>query len=938
MSRAAYTLHGFPPDVSPGQRVASLEVVVPAGLAGLPLFAALRHHGRIVARGAAVAADGAPVEIPLVAVPPATSVPDDVYELWLTLDRDGWQSCYPGYGDLFIRVPWELNAESRVKRLVDPAAWRERRLSAPDNLVTVHYHRYDEAYDNVGIWTWDHYHQRSPVPNEIWEIGRDEFGLVFQLDRADYGARGDSDRIGLLPRLAGDWNRKDGENRYWKPELGREIYLLGTRAQIWSERPDVRPHVVAAFVDAPHRVVVQLSKLVTADEILASSVRLFDERGHAFQPVQAQLVGADVRGKTNFIEVIFFEPLNVAHQSYSVSVEKFTGTAPAVPRGVLDDADLFGDLHTPLGAHYTPDQTKFGVFAPSAEQVNVILYAGASGGEGRRVQALTRGAKGIWSGAVAGDLAGKFYLWQLSGPDLSADRETVDIYATNAVNNHQRARITDLAQTNPPGWDETPGGPPLGSPVDMVVYEMHVRDFTIAANSGARWRGEYRGFAEKVDHLVELGVTHVQLMPVQDFEVDEFQPSYNWGYMPVAFNSPEGWFASNPLDDSRIRELKQLIHALHERGIGVILDVVYNHTGSSATFQHHAPRYYYRLNPDGSYSNGSGCGNEFRTESPMGRRFMMESLKFWVTEYRVDGFRFDLMALLDLETMQEAERELRALNPDIVLYGEPWMAAGSAMKGLPTDKGTIRGTGIGAFNDGFRNALKGSPEGGEPGFIQNGWHRDAVIRGLEGSCHDWAPTPAQTINYLTCHDNLTLWDKLVASRPDADPAAIRAMMKLGHLLLYTAQGVPFLHGGEEFGRHKKGHHNSYNAPDDINQVDWSLKQINHDLFTYTRDLIALRKAHPAFRLRTKKEIEARVRFPETGSPAAIVYQIDARDVPGETWEQICVIANAADADQLTVKLPAGPWRVALDQAGIVADTVTVPAKSGLILYQVGKPT
>jgi pullulanase len=931
-----------PPPQPRGEVVATLEAVVPAGQSGRPVFAGLKLQGRIVARGTAVCDHGRPLTIPLRAMEPGGDLADDVYELWVTIDRDGMQSCYPSFGDLFIHTPWELTKADRHKKLMDAGVWQERKLSAPGNLVTVHYHRYDADYDNVGIWTWDASYQRSPEPNELFEVGWDDFGVIFQLDRGAYGLPGTSPEIGLLPRLAGDWNRKEGENRCWKPALGSEVWLISSRPQIWSQRPDLSPQVVSAHLDAPQRVVIQLSQLVAADALATNQIHVADEAGHVTQPVKLRLVTPGGRDRSNFIEAILYEPLAVAEMQYRVRVDGFQGEAVAVPRGVLDEADLFADETAELGATYSAAATTFRVFAPTALAASVVLYDEATGTKGRTTHPLQRGAKGIWSATLAGDLEGKFYMYHLAGPDFPADHEAVDIYAINTVDSTRRARITDLAKTNPPDWDRLKKGPTVSSPVDMVVYEMHVRDMTIAPNSGVapEKRGKYLGFIEKIPHLQELGVTHVQLLPVQDFENDEGRTNYNWGYVTTAFHSPEGWFASNRNDDSRIREFKQLIAALHAAGIGVIMDVVYNHTGSSAPFNRLVPRYYYRFHPDGSYSNGSGCGNDFRTEAPMGRKYLVDSLKYWVSEYGIDGFRFDLMAMLDLETMKEAEAELRALNPDIVLYGEPWMAGPSAMKGRPTDKGTIRGTRIGAFNDQYRNALIGSPFHAEEGaYIQNGTGKHDVEKAIEGSRRWWADKPGQTINYLSCHDNYVILDKLRASRPDVGLTEHIGMMKFGYFILFTSQGVPFLHGGEEFARTKQGNHNSYNAPDEINQVDWSLKDKHHDLFTYTRDLIALRKTHPAFRIRAKEQIAAWLRFHDTGNEGAILYTIAGSLVEGEPWKNICVIANPNDALSVEVVLPDGRWYVALDHTGALptpretTGSVRVRYKSGLVLYQ-----
>ena len=369
------------------------------------------------------------------------------------------------------------------------------------------------------------------------------------------------------------------------------------------------------------------------------------------------------------------------------------------------------------------------------------------------------------------------------------------------------------------------------------------------------------------------------------------------------------------------------------------MDVVYNHTDYSAPFHLINAQYFYRFFPEGDYSNGSGVGNDFRTESPMVRKYIIDSLKYWVTEYGVDGFRFDLMALIDFATMREVEAELRKLKPDILLYGEPWSSGYSPIKGQPTDKNAIRNTSIGAFNDHFRNALGGSPNGAELGFLQNGTQRERLVVGLEGSHRDWATQPAQSINYMTCHDNLVLYDKLRWFNPSASEQEIQAMMKLGYLMLFTAQGVPFLHGGEEFARTKYGHGNSYNAGDAINQIDWSLKDKNHALFVYTRELIQLRKQHPLFRLRSADEIRARVKTHLPPGEKTLVYLLDGINLANETWREACVLINGEDTSDVEFHLPPGCWQLAFDTNGAVDESSSVEfrvclhGKTGLILYR-----
>jgi len=599
------------------------------------------------------------------------------------------------------------------------------------------------------------------------------------------------------------------------------------------------------------------------------------------------------------------------------------------------------EINSGLGAQFTRQATTFRIFAPTAKSVRVVLYDQAEGDAGRQENALFEKQNGLWELKVSGNLRGRFYTFVLEGPGLEPKREVLDPYATNAVASSMRGRITEMPSPPRPG-------PPLAAPTDAVIYEMHVRDFTIDPNAGVERGGLYLGWTETKTHLpndehigtalenlTELGVTHVELLPMQDFENDESAGDYNWGYTTNAFFSPEGMFATNPNDDSRVREFKKLVDALHARGIGVIMDVVYNHTSGHAPFFAIAPQYYYRRVPDGSLANGSGCGNEFRSEAPMARKLIIDSLKFWVNEYGIDGFRIDLMALIDQTTMRQAERELRAIKPGLLLYGEPWKAGDSPLRD-GTDKEAMRKVKpIGAFNDDFRNALKGYPDGDGPGWIQDGSKRDALKAAMLGT--SWLASPAQSINYMTCHDNLVLWDKLEVSMQGASEQLREETMKLGYLALFTSQGVPFIQGGEEFARTKGGNNNSYNAPDSVNQVDWELKATHLDLFHYVRDLIALRRAHPLFRLRTRAQVASHVKFVDSPNEKLLIFTINGIGLPGETWSRACVILNSG-SEPAEVEPSGGNWSLALDaqgaaQSGLIAGKVTLPPKSGLILYQ-----
>jgi len=598
-----------------------------------------------------------------------------------------------------------------------------------------------------------------------------------------------------------------------------------------------------------------------------------------------------------------------------------------------------------FGAHLTAQAVGVRVFAPSATAVWVVFYDEASGPAGRFEVPLGHVGRGVWEVVLPGMWEGRFYTLRFAGLGHDERAEAVDPWAVNTVDSARRGRLTNLAGVNPPGWERGRVGPVVAAPTDAVICELHVRDLTISSSSGVSRRGGYLGWCEfgtsvpgrpdlstAVDHLVELGVTHVQLMPVQDFDSDDVQHCYFWGYMTAAFFSPEGMFSTDPMNEARVREFKQLVQCLHLRGLGVILDIVPNHFGRTASFDLVAPDYYVRHWPDGTRSNGSGCGNDFRSESEQGRRFIIECLKFWVKEYGVDGFRIDLMALLDRETLVEAEAELRELRPDLLLYGEPWAAGPTAMDGVAMDKAALSGTGWGAFNDEYRNAVKGSSDANEPGFIQRGWNGDAVKGGLLGQ-PGWGVDPGQVIQYLTCHDNLCLYDKLVVSCPEADDAVRERMARLGYTLLLLSQGVPFLHGGDEFFRTKGGDANSYQSSDAVNKIDWRRKARFEGLQAYVRELLALRRAHPVFRLRTAAEVAARCTLHPHPWWDTIVLELKGAGVPGESWDRVLLLVNGSPDTDCVFDLPEGCWQAGFGGVVPVHGRALVPHQSAVVLAE-----
>lgn len=629
---------------------------------------------------------------------------------------------------------------------------------------------------------------------------------------------------------------------------------------------------------------------------------------------------------------------------------------PERPKQLPHPADAIVSTQ-PLGPLYTPQQTTFRVWAPTASKLQLRVYDAPVGGTPRLLEMKKNAADGTWETTLQGDCKGVYYTLSAAGddPGFHPDRELVDPYATCVTAFDGRAMVADDRTRVTPR-------PPL-APQDAVIYEMHLRDFTVDPDSGVQRRGRYLGLTEAgthlagrpdvatgLDHIADLGVNTVQIMPITEFASDEANDKYGWGYDAILYNTPDGWYASERLDDSRVRETKQMIDALHRRGMRVIMDVVFNHTiediesvnKRAVSFEGLVPGYFYRRHLDGTYWNGSACGNEIRTEAPMARRFIKDSVKRWVSEYGVDGFRFDLMGLIDQQTMKEIAAELHATDPSLLVYGEPW-AAGDTPIDI-TAKGKQRGLGFGVFNDTFRDALKGSVfQARDRGFVQDGSHRDEVRKGVQGSVTDFADSPLESLNYVECHDNLTLWDKLQVSTlddPSVTDADRRAMDKLAATVVMTSFGVPFLQSGQEMLRSKGGDDNSYDRPDSVNMLRWGQKVANNDVFGYYKGLIALRKAHPLFRPATAADARAALKFFDTDlgiqmADRTLGYVI--ADTSGkDSWARAAVLLNA-DKQPRDVPLPAGKWQVYVDGmrvadgATAASATVRVPAHSALVL-------
>ena len=547
--------------------------------------------------------------------------------------------------------------------------------------------------------------------------------------------------------------------------------------------------------------------------------------------------------------------------------------------------------------NYTPEKTSFEVWGPTAESAVVRLY---NGEEMVEEIAMTKGECGLWTATAEGDRRGQMYAFQLT-VDGKQLKETAGIFAKALGVNGDRGAIIDLRNTDPEGWSEDRS--PEFKPEERVIYEMHYRDMTAHASAGSRYPGKYLGMAEHgtrskeglatgLDHLVELGVTHVHLLPTADFgSIDESKPTdqYNWGYEPKNYSAPEGTYSTDAADpEARIRELKTLVQAMHKAGLNVVLDVVYNHTTSTENcgFELTVPGYFYRMREDGSFADGSGCGNETASEKPMMQKYIVESLEYWVKEYHIDGFRFDLMAIHDIETMNLIRKRLEALNPNILLYGEGWAASAPLYdeSKLAFKRYTYQMPGVGAFSDDIRNALRGTLDLSQGGFIHGvEGNKEALKFGIAGGVEHpevnhseaaWCADPTQHISYVSCHDDHNMRDRLEHISPKASEQEIISMVKLAQFGVFTSQGIPFIFCGEEMFRSKHGEKNTYNMPDKYNAIDWALKHEYNGLVEYVKALIALRKAHPAFSLQTAERVREHLSFIEHENAAAVGFVLD----------------------------------------------------------------
>ncbi|MBQ7212860.1 MAG: type I pullulanase [Muribaculaceae bacterium] len=610
---------------------------------------------------------------------------------------------------------------------------------------------------------------------------------------------------------------------------------------------------------------------------------------------------------------------------------------------------------------YTPSQTAFKVFAPAkSAKVVVNIYDNAFVPKPSKTVMLKRkGKTEFWGATIKGDLKGKFYTFDTGHGEFPG-------IAAKAVGvNGHRGAVIDLASTDPAGWSAD-RRPPLADPTDQIIYELHHRDFSVA-RTDAVFKGKFLALAEPwaVDYLSDLGITTVHILPSFDYAtIDETnldKKQYNWGYDPQNYNVPDGSYSTNPFDPStRINEFKRMVHALHKAGIRIVLDVVYNHTHDidHSNFQLAYPDYFYRRNADGSYSNGSGCGNETASERPMMREYMIESVLYWINEYHIDGFRFDLMGIHDIETMNAIRAAIDKVDPSITMYGEGWSAGSCAYDGdrLAMKAAASRMPRIAAFSDEMRDALRGpfsddhkaaflaglhgNIESIKFGIVGGIAHPQVDMKRVNYASEPWAAEPSQLIAYASCHDDMCLVDRLRSSIPGISDDELIRLDLLAQTAVLTSQGVPFILSGEELLRDKKGVHNSYNSPDRINRLKWSNLVIFRDVYNYYKGLIAIRKHHAAFHLHTADAVRSHLEFIDLGEKA-VAYKI--KNLEGiDSWKNVYVVLNA-DKSPVEISLPASAYTAVVangkvDENGLwsvrtaASTTVAVAPQSALIIH------
>ncbi|PEA29993.1 type I pullulanase [Bacillus toyonensis] len=820
-------------------------------------------------------------------------------------------------------------------------------VKAVSNLKTteiiVHYKEQSGNTKDWNLWMWG-----ENANGKSYEFtGEDEFGKYAKI-KID----GDYNRVGFIIRT-NEWEKDGGDRWIENIKDGRaEVWILSGDEKVYNSKPSSDLTIQKATIDSFNEITVTTNvpfnskeQKIEIEGIKIKEINPFDKNG------------GDI---TNKVKIITEQKIDLK-QTYKVKIENLAYTNTEIGKVIRSEEfdKLFYYSGNDLGNIYSPQHTKFRVWAPTASEAKLVTYKKWNDKIGTEIN-MQQGEKGTWKAEIKGNQKGLFYTYKVKIGDKWT--EAVDPYVRAASVNGDKGVVIDLNETNPKKWKANKK-PEFKKPEDAIIYELHVRDLSIQPESGIKQKGKYLGVTEKgtkgpegvktgLDHMKDLGVTHVQFLPIFDYaSVNEEtlnEPQYNWGYDPKNFNVPEGSYSTNPYEPTvRITELKQMIQVLHDNNLRVVMDVVYNHMYNAAESNFHklVPGYYYRYNEDGTFANGTGVGNDTASERKMMRKFMVDSVTYWAKEYNLDGFRFDLMGIHDYETMNEIRKAVDQIDPSIILHGEGWdLNTPLAAELKANQKNAEKMKGIAHFNDNIRDGLKGSVfEEKENGFVNGKQNmEDRIKKGITaGIDYDTNSStyqdPEQVLTYVEAHDNHTLWDKLELTNP-GDSAEVRKQMhKLSSSILLTSQGIPFLHAGQEFMRTKYGDHNSYKSPDSINQMDWLRRAAYNNEVDYMKGLIDLRKKYPAFRMTSTEQIKKHISFIDAPKNV-IAYSIDGKG-NGNKNENF-MVAHNANRESVDITLPSkGPWKVLVDgkQAGsktlyvVHNNKIKVPALSSFVL-------
>ncbi|NLP28607.1 MAG: type I pullulanase [Clostridia bacterium] len=827
--------------------------------------------------------------------------------------------------------------------------------------LTIHYRRLDNNYTDWNLWIWPD----GGDGNSYEFTGEDDYGKIATVELTDIPETG---KIGFIVR-EGDWKNKDVDKDRFITDIPDdgvvEIWLLQGEEKIYMAKEDVElgGKIKTAYIDDFNLINVTLN---TPAELTGKDNEGFSVKaGDKDIPIKEVTSTDNKEDLSSKFKITLAEELDLGD---TVTVYKEDYTEKLAISGKIMGSKKFNEMFyysgDDLGNVYSKDKTKFRVWAPLASEVKLLTYAKAEDNDPKEEINMTKAEKGTWTAEISGDQDGLIYTYKVNnGGEWT---EAVDPYARAVTINGNKGVVVDLDSTDPEGWKGNKK-PKQKDIMDTIIYELHVRDFSSFKDSGMTNPRTFLAFLPKdtkgpngastgLSYLKELGITHVQLLPIYDYAtVDETNPTaaYNWGYDPKNYNAVEGSYSTDPADPkARIRELKQAIQAMHDEDLRVIMDVVYNHMydANTSNFNNIVPGYYFRKNASGGWANESGCGNTIATENAMARKFVIDSVKYWATEYNLDGFRFDLMGLMDVTTMNEVRTALDQIDKSIFIHGEGWNMGTTLTdeeKAIQRNAKVLKG--IGFFNDTIRDGIKGSVfNQSEAGWINGNYSRKTdVIKGIVGAIkyNDKISTwgegvePYQSTNYSEAHDNNTLWDKLAFTNPDDSEEDRKKMHKMSSVIVLTSQGIPFIHAGQEFLRSKDGNPNSYNASEEINTLNWQTRADNDDMVEYHKGLIKLRKAHPAFKMPTAKMIKENLKFFEDTPDTLIAYQIN-NNANGDKWNDIVVAFNA-DTKPQTITLPKeGKWNIVVDgeKAGvetlkvIEGDTYEIPALSSVVMY------